>query len=59
MYTPDQQTTPDDDKPTHVCHDCNGNKEIVIFDEDDGPDTEKCPTCKGEGVLEMEEGDDW
>jgi DnaJ-class molecular chaperone len=61
MWTPDRQITPDDDKPTKPCNDCNGCGEIIEWDEDDIPEPVSCPTCKGVGEIEIDEtdNDEW
>jgi DnaJ-class molecular chaperone len=59
LFTPDREINPPEDKNMVKCWDCNGNGEIVEWDEDDEPYPVKCPTCSGTGELEEEDEDEW
>jgi DnaJ-class molecular chaperone len=64
-YTPDQPIDPPQDDKYQTCLVCNGKCKVIPkewdYDEDGEPeeeDLEKCPHCKGEGVVEIEPWED-
>mgnify|MGYP003505957871 FL=1 len=61
MWTPDQQITPDEDKPTKDCLSCKGTGKVIVWDDDEGeqtPEYENCEYCGGEGTIQVEDWED-
>lgn len=62
--TPEQKITPSFDDKYRDCHVCNGTGRVIVWsgeeDEDETPESERCPECEGEGKIEKEgEEDEW
>lgn len=60
MHTPDREINPPNGERFKSCFDCNGTGKIWEPDEDGEEELITCPTCKGDGIVENDEGgEEW